>query len=82
MNMSAHKEMMQLADGEDAQLGDEVPEEFGAPSVLNDDINLLLSQHTLPGLMVYKMPALLQLGFLLLPTHPRPRAGDPPQQGL
>ena len=34
------------ADGEDDQLEDEVPGEFEAPSVLNDDINLLLSQRT------------------------------------
>jgi hypothetical protein len=34
------------ADGEDKELEDEVPGEFEAPSIPNDDINLLLAQHT------------------------------------
>jgi hypothetical protein len=32
--------------GEDGELEDEVPGEFEAPSIPNDDMNLLLAQHT------------------------------------
>ncbi len=71
-------------DGEDDPVEDELPGEFEAPTT-----STFFCPNALPRLRRQKIPALLQLvflllqlGSLLLPPRPHPLAGDPPQLGL